>query len=68
MVPSTNTVELIAANTVTLNPAFIVELGSELTIEIYSCNDVSLKSSIPDQKWELETPILIGGVPSFTMD
>ncbi|MBK8501286.1 MAG: CAP domain-containing protein [Saprospiraceae bacterium] len=68
MVPSTNTVELIASNSVTLNPIFTVELGSELTIEIYSCNDVSLKLDQPDQKWEIENLSLIGGIPSFIMD
>jgi len=65
MVPTTNNVDIIASNSVTINPVFEVELGSELTIEIGSCNNANAKLSGPNAKWQLENPTFAGGDPEF---
>jgi hypothetical protein len=67
MIPTTNTVELIASSSVTLDPVFEVQLGSELLVEIGNCES-SLKSQEPSNGWIVENPTLVGGVPVFRME
>ena len=65
MVPTSNNVDVIASNSVTINPVFEVEPGSELTIEIGSCNGANPKLSDPNVTWQLENPTFVGGEPEF---
>ncbi|MCB0685584.1 MAG: CAP domain-containing protein [Saprospiraceae bacterium] len=68
MVPSTNTVELVASNSVTLNPIFEVEEGSELTIEIANCSGTNALQSGSTPIWQNDLPHFVGNKPENKID
>lgn len=65
LVPTNNNVDIIASNSVVINPVFEVQLGSELNIDISSCNGANARLSGPSANWEQETPIYVNGMPQF---
>ena len=68
LVPISNTVELVASNSVVLNPVFEVQLGSVLVIEIDDCGYIQPKLAGQPDTWEALDPTWIGGIPSFRME
>lgn len=68
LVPISNTVELVASNSVVLNPVFEVQLGSVLVIEIDDCGYIQPKIAGQPDTWEVLDPILVGGIASFRME
>lgn len=58
-------VDLIGAIDVNLDASFEVQAGSELTIEIQSCNGANAQHTNSSSDWNAEEPVFINGEPEF---